>query len=162
MRIIGIDPGSRLTGYGIIECQGRQLTYVDSGCIRVGHLPFAERLLNIFECIQTLIDEYQPKGSAIEEVFVNKNVNSALKLGQARGAAIVALASRDLPVGEYAARKIKQAVTGHGGATKEQMQEMVKSILRLSAVPQSDAADALAIAICYHHHQSHLNLIDAL
>ena len=120
MRILGIDPGSVVTGYGVIDLQGRQTSYVTSGCIRVGKKSFPERLHVIFEDLSALITEYQPTIVAIEQVFVHKNVASALKLGQARGVAIVAAARQGLLVAEYAPRLIKKAVVGYGGGGKNQ------------------------------------------
>jgi len=150
-RIIGIDPGSRVTGYGIIDQQGQQIRYVASGCIRIKGEALAERLGMIFAGVNQVIDEYLPGEMAVERVFMNKNADSALKLGQARGAAICAGVTRTLPVNEYAAREIKQAVVGKGGATKEQVQHMVRVLLSLDTQPPSDAADALAVAICHGH-----------
>lgn len=152
--ILGIDPGSRLTGYGIIQRHGRQLHYVASGCIRVtgsAAQPFtlAEKLKRIHNSVVELITQFQPDEFAIEQVFMARNPDSALKLGQARGAAIVAAACHDLPVAEYSARSIKQAVVGTGAAEKEQVQHMVMALLNLSKRPQADAADALAVAICH-------------
>lgn len=149
--ILGIDPGSRVTGYGVINVVGNRIEYVTSGCIRIkgDHLP--DRLHQVFEGVQEVITRYTPQEMAIEQVFMAKNADSALKLGQARGAAIVAGASQKLPVAEYAARAIKQAVVGKGGADKAQVQHMVRSILKLPGTPQADAADALAVAICHAH-----------
>ena len=152
-RILGIDPGSRVTGYGIIDQQGQQLTYVASGCIRTQGEALAERLGIIFSGVIEVIGEYSPEEMGIERVFMNKNADSALKLGQARGAAICGSVHSRLPVDEYAAREIKQAVVGKGGATKEQVQHMVCVLLSLHKKPPSDAADALAVAICHGHHQ---------
>jgi crossover junction endodeoxyribonuclease RuvC len=150
-RIIGIDPGSRVTGYGIIDQEGQVLRYVASGCIRIKGEALAERLGMIFTGVQQVIDEYRPGEMAVERVFMNKNADSALKLGQARGAAICAGVTRTVPVNEYAAREIKQAVVGKGGAAKEQVQHMVRVLLSLDKQPPSDAADALAVAICHGH-----------
>jgi crossover junction endodeoxyribonuclease RuvC len=150
-RIIGIDPGSRVTGYGIIDTAGQTLRYVASGCIRVKGEALADRLGMIFAGVNEVIDEFQPGEMAVERVFMNKNADSALKLGQARGAAICAGVTRTVPVSEYAAREIKQAVVGKGGATKEQVQHMVRVLLALDGQPPSDAADALAVAICHGH-----------
>lgn len=151
MRILGIDPGSLVTGYGLIDQQGRQSCYVTSGCIRVGKKVFSARLNVIFEDLSLLIEQYQPTVVAIEQVFVHKNVASALKLGQARGAAIVAAARQGLLVVEYAPRQIKKAVVGYGGAEKSQIQQMIQMLLGLSGLPQADAADALAVAVCHAH-----------
>lgn len=157
--ILGVDPGSRITGYGIIRVEGRQIEYIDSGCIRVGEKPMAERLQTIFHSLAVLIGEYRPEEFAIEQVFMARNPDSALKLGQARGAAIVSAANSGLAVHEYSARQVKQAVVGTGGADKSQVQHMVQALLGLSRKPQADAADALAIALCHAHmNQSILKL----
>jgi len=150
-RILGIDPGSRVTGYGIIDQAGQQISYVASGCIRTSGDALAERLGIIFAGVNTIIQEYLPDEMAIERVFMNKNADSALKLGQARGAAICASVHREVPVDEYAAREIKQAVVGNGGATKEQVQHMICVLLSLQKSPPSDAADALGVAVCHGH-----------
>jgi len=150
-RILGIDPGSRVTGYGIIDQAGQQISYVASGCIRTSGDAIAGRLGIIFSGINTIIQEYMPDEMAIERVFMNKNADSALKLGQARGAAICASVHREVPVDEYAAREIKQAVVGNGGATKEQVQHMICVLLSLQKSPPSDAADALGVAVCHGH-----------
>lgn len=147
--ILGIDPGSRITGFGIIETQGRQFQYLTSGCIRVKEGTLAERLQQIYDGLSQVIRKYNPTEAAIEQVFMSTNADSALKLGQARGVAIVAASSHALAVAEYSARQIKQAVVGHGGADKSQVQHMVTSLLNLSAKPQADAADGLAVAICH-------------
>lgn len=149
--ILGIDPGSRVTGYGVIREQNRQLLYVDSGCIRTGDGTFTERLLQIFNGICILMDKFNPDEVAIEQVFIHKNASSALKLGHARGVAMVACASHRVPIHEYSAREVKQSVVGYGAAEKSQVKQMVMNLLTLSAAPQSDAADALAIAICHSH-----------
>ena len=151
-RILGIDPGSLATGYGIIDQVGQQLTYVASGCIRAKGESLAERLGIIFAGVNSIIHEFLPQEMAIEQVFMNKNADSALKLGQARGAAICAGVHSHLPVDEYAARQIKQAVVGKGSATKEQVQHMICVLLSLPGKPQSDAADALGVAVCHVHH----------
>ncbi len=147
--ILGIDPGSRSTGYGVVEAMRGELTYVASGCIRPRSDVFVERLGEIYRGVTELITLFGPDEVAIEEVFLARNPSSALKLGQARGAAIAAVVARDLGVAEYAARRVKQAVVGTGNATKEQVQHMVRVILRLPGTPGADAADALAIAICH-------------
>ncbi len=149
MIILGIDPGSRITGYGVIRQEGRQLSYLGSGCIRMSESDLAGKLKQIYAGVTELIIQFQPDEFAIEQVFMSKNADSALKLGQARGSAIVAAANTDLPVFEYSARSIKQAVVGTGAADKAQVQHMVKSILKLPAKPQADAADALGVAICH-------------
>lgn len=149
--ILGIDPGSRITGYGIIRQSGRQLTYLGSGCIRTKVDDLPSRLKYIYSGVSEIITQFQPDLFAIEQVFMARNADSALKLGQARGAAIVAAVNHDLPVFEYAARQVKQTVVGNGGAEKSQVQHMVRSLLKLPASPQADAADALAIAITHCH-----------
>lgn len=148
-RILAIDPGSRLTGFGVIDVVNGKINYVSSGCIRLPDENLAVRLKRIYECVSDVISDFQPKEFAIEEVFLAKNANSALKLGQARGSAIVAAAMADLPVYEYAARRVKQSVVGNGNADKVQVQAMVQMLLALEAPPQADAADALAIAMCH-------------
>jgi len=155
--ILGIDPGSRLTGFGVIESHGSKLRYISSGCIRIDTSEdLAYRLKQIYTCVSELIDTHQPNEFAIEQVFMGKNVDSALKLGQARGTAIVAASMQDIPVFEYAARAVKQAVTGRGGADKEQVQHMVQVLLKLPGKPQADAADALAIAISHAYASQNL------
>ncbi|WP_448248550.1 crossover junction endodeoxyribonuclease RuvC [Thalassotalea agariperforans] len=151
--ILGIDPGSRLTGYGIIKQEGRNFTYLGSGCIKAisAGKELGPRLQTIFAGVSELILQFQPDMFAIEQVFMAKNPDSALKLGQARGAAIVAATNADLTIAEYSARQIKQSVVGTGAASKEQVQHMVCSILKLPAAPQADAADALAVALCHGH-----------
>ena len=149
--ILGIDPGSRVTGFGLVQTDGKAPTYIASGCIRVKQRETADRLLEIAEGIAEVIERYQPTESAIERIFMFYSADSALKLGQARGVAMVALAQQELTVAEYTAKQVKQAVVGYGGADKTQVQHMVKQLLSLSAVPQADAADALAIALCHYH-----------
>ncbi|MEP3350556.1 MAG: crossover junction endodeoxyribonuclease RuvC [Marinomonas sp.] len=148
-RILAIDPGSRITGFGILDVVNGKTVYVNSGCIRLPDEALSVRLKHIFNNVSALLDEYKPNEFAIEEVFLAKNANSALKLGQARGAAIVAASIQELDVHEYAARRVKQSVVGNGNADKEQVQLMVQMLLQLSSKPQSDAADALAIALCH-------------
>lgn len=150
-RILGIDPGSRKTGYGIIDVERGKARYVASGVIRIPEGPLPERLKLIFDAVSQIAQQYQPAQMAIENVFMSKSAGSALKLGQARGAAIVAGANSGLVVAEYEARKVKQAVVGNGGADKLQVQHMVKTLLSLPASPQEDAADALAVALCHMH-----------
>lgn len=151
-RILGIDPGSITTGYGLIELAGGRIRYLDSGCVRTpSGQPLAVRLRTIYESVGELIATQQPDEMAIEQVFMHRNPDSALKLGQARGVAICAGAMAELPVSEYAPRAIKLAVVGQGGATKEQVQHMVCILLDLPARPQADAADALAVALCHGH-----------
>jgi len=157
--ILGIDPGSRITGFGVIETNGNKHRYVDSGFIRTQNKAIAQRCHEIYQGLIEIIDLFQPDEVGIEEVFVKTNVNSALKLGQARGAALVAAASRNLIIAEYTPRRVKQTVVGYGAAEKEQIQHMVKLLLNLKDLPQVDAADALAIAIC--HSQSRIKSYNA-
>ena len=152
MRVIGIDPGSRITGYGLLDVSkgsGGGMSYLESGCIRTQGSTFPERLAEIYRSVSQLIESHQPDALAIEEVFLARNANSALKLGQARGVAIAAGVAHGLEIHEYAARKVKQTVVGTGRASKEQVQHMVRVLLGLPGPPQVDAADALAIAICH-------------
>ena len=146
--IIGIDPGSRHTGYGVIRIEGNQSFHIVSGAIHLTTLSLPERLQKIFVSLRAIIEYHQPNEAAIEQIFMHENPGSALKLGQARGAAIVALT---VPVSEYSARQVKQAVVGHGAAKKEQVQHMVGRLLNLPDKLQADAADALAIALCHAH-----------
>jgi len=152
LRILGIDPGLRVTGFGVIDKTGQKLAYVTSGCIRTPparSLP--ERLAVILDSLGEVIAAHRPGQVALEKVFVNVNPESTLALGQARGTAICAAVSARLPVAEYTALQVKQAVVGNGLAKKEQVQEMVKRLLHLAGAPSADAADALACAICHAH-----------
>ena len=154
MRILGIDPGLRTTGFGLIETEGSKLHYVASGTIKtdavdIGQLP--ARLKIIFDGVREVAARYQPSCSAVEIVFVNVNPQSTLLLGQARGAALTALVSSNIEVAEYTALQMKKAIVGHGRAAKEQVQEMVMRLLSLPGLPGKDAADALGIAICHAH-----------
>jgi crossover junction endodeoxyribonuclease RuvC len=151
-RIIGIDPGSRCTGYGVIDSDGFRHEYITSGYLKIKGDELPERLGSIFNQLCDVIKEWQPQTMGIEQVFVNKNVDSALKLGQARGAAICAGVNAQLEVGEYTPRAIKKAVVGNGSADKQQIQQMMKILLKLDFVPQSDEADGLAIAVCHANH----------
>jgi crossover junction endodeoxyribonuclease RuvC len=156
--IIGIDPGSRITGYGLIRMEGRQAIYVASGCIRLPtEADAATRLQQLFVGLQEIMQTHSPDEAVIEQVFMHRNPQSALKLGQARGVAMVVMALANILVAEYSARQIKQAVVGHGAANKEQVQHMVRILLKLSAKPATDAADALAAALC-HAHSRTLNI----
>jgi crossover junction endodeoxyribonuclease RuvC len=157
--ILGIDPGSRTTGYGVIRLEGKRPVYVECGCLQVADDELPERLRRIFAGISDVVASFRPDQVAIEKVFVNRNVESALKLGQARGAAIVACANQGLPVHEYSPNQIKLAIVGRGHAEKTQVQHMVKMLLALGEVPPSDAADALAIAMCHAHMQQGLSAI---
>jgi crossover junction endodeoxyribonuclease RuvC len=149
--ILGIDPGLRITGFGVIEKSGNTLAYVTSGCIKTPDADLAERLKSILEGLREIIRIHHPNQVAIEKVFVNVNPQSTLLLGQARGTAICAAVLDALPVAEYTALQVKQAVVGKGHAKKDQVQEMVKRLLRLPGHPSADAADALACAICHAH-----------
>lgn len=151
LRILGIDPGSRLTGFGVVDIAGDRAAYVASGSVDSTEGDFPQRLRQIFESIGEIVTEYRPQVLAIESVFVHKNAGSALKLGHARSAALCATFATELDVFEYAPREIKQAVVGTGAATKEQVQHMVVSLLNLSGSPSPDAADALAAALCHGH-----------
>ena len=153
-RILGIDPGSRKTGFGIIELDGKKITHVINGRLMVGDGEFSDRLKQIFEGLSDLIDRYQPQMMAVEKVFLHKNADSALKLGQARGAAICAAVNKALSVHEYSATQIKKAVVGNGHAKKDQVQYMMSVILSLPDLPEEDAADALACALTHAHHAS--------
>src|SRR5687768_2692887 len=146
VRILGIDPGLRITGFGLLERNGQQLRYVTSGVVRTPDGDLPERLKAILDSLVAVICEHAPDQVAVEKVFVNVNPQSTLLLGQARGAAICAAVSKNLPVAEYTALQVKQAVVGNGHAKKEQVQEMVKRLLRLAGDPNPDAADALACA----------------
>jgi crossover junction endodeoxyribonuclease RuvC len=155
-RILGIDPGSRITGFGVIEVAQGKFSYVTSGCIRVAGESLPQKLKSIFECVSEIVTEFAPTEMAIEQVFMRNNVASALKLGQARGAAICAGVTQGLEVFEYTPTQIKQAVVGKGHADKAQVQFMMRALLKLPALPQEDAADALACALCHHHNNETL------
>ncbi len=150
-RVIGVDPGSRKTGYGIIEISVSKIDYVTSGHISVDDEVFPKRLGIIYSEVLELATNYDVQEMAIEEVFLAKNPNSALKLGQARGVAIASGIAKDLEIFEYAARQVKKTIVGKGGASKTQIQHMVRVLLNLPGVPQTDAADGLAIALCHAH-----------
>jgi crossover junction endodeoxyribonuclease RuvC len=154
-RILGIDPGSRITGFGVLDFVGDRPTYVASGTVRSPDGTFPERLKRIFTSVGEIIEQYQPEVVVIETVFMAKSAGSALKLGQARSAALCATFAFDVEIFEYAPREIKQAIVGTGSASKEQVQHMVVSLLQLDGAPSSDASDALAAAMC-HGHQSGL------
>ena len=151
MVILGIDPGLRSTGFGVIEQEGQKLAYRTSGCVRSGEGDLATRLKVLLDGLREVIDAQRPEAVAIEKVFVNVNPQSTLLLGQARGAAICAAVIAGLPVAEYTALQVKQAVVGKGHAKKEQVQHMVRRLLALPGDPSPDAADALACAICHAH-----------
>jgi crossover junction endodeoxyribonuclease RuvC len=151
LRILGVDPGLRVTGFGIIEKNGGRLEYVTSGCVRSGSGELAARLKTILDGLAEVIAANRPREVAIEKVFVNVNAQSTLALGQARGTAICAAVLAGLPVSEYTALQVKQSVVGRGHAAKEQVQHMVRRLLSLPGDPGPDAADALACAICHAH-----------
>ncbi|AOU98962.1 crossover junction endodeoxyribonuclease RuvC [Acidihalobacter yilgarnensis] len=156
MLILGIDPGSRITGYGLIESDGRHSRHLASGCIRLPEGTLAERLGRIFREVSEIVATHVPDMLVVEQVFVARNPASALKLGQARGAAICAGVIAGLPVYEYAPREVKLAVVGTGAADKTQVQHMIRLLLGMDTRPQADAADALAIALCHAHTGIHL------
>ncbi len=152
MRIIGIDPGTRATGYGLIEQQGNRLLHIDNGAIMTRSAsPLADRLALIYTQLEELIQKFQPDAMAVEQIFVAKNPASALKLGHARGVALLAGVKAGLPVAEYTALQVKSAVVGYGRAAKSQVQQMTRTLLCLPEIAQEDAADALAVAICHAH-----------
>lgn len=150
-RILGIDPGSRVTGFGLIDSDGLRSRHVASGCVRVEELPWPRRLGGIFQGLADVVQRYRPQEVAVEQVFFARNAASALKLGQARGAAICAVLAEGVEVHEYTPRAVKQAVVGSGGAEKAQVEHMVKIILSLQEELAEDQADALAVAICHAH-----------
>ena len=153
VRVLGIDPGSRITGFGVVNVlPSGKVGYVGSGCVRIPAGSLADRLKAVYDGVLEIINRYQPQLLTIEKVFMGRNADSALKLGQARAAAILAAANSTLPVAEYTALQIKRAVVGRGHADKDQVKHMVKALLDLSGTPQTDAADALACAICYAHY----------
>lgn len=152
MRILGIDPGSRITGYGVIDVTKNGCRYVASGSLRIKAEDLPSKLKQVFDGVVQLVGEYLPEQMAIEQVFMSKNADSALKLGQARGAAICAVQTQSIPVFEYATRQVKQAVVGKGGADKLQVQQMVKLLLGIQGDLQLDASDALGVAICHAHY----------
>lgn len=162
MKILGIDPGLRTTGFGVIAQFGNKLSYLASGTIKTPDAELPARLKVILASVAEVIQTYQPDCAAVEKVFVNVNPQSTLLLGQARGAAICALVQADLAVAEYTALQVKQAVAGHGKAHKQQVQDMVQRLLALPAVPGSDAADALAVAICHAHSGAALAVLGTL
>ena len=161
MRVIGIDPGTAITGWGIVEGSGSELQMVAVGTITTAAgTPLPERLQIIYHELTAIIEQWQPSTAAIEELFFSKNAKTALAVGHGRGVAMLALANADLSITEYKPLEVKQAITGHGGADKKQMQQMVKLLLALDYIPRpDDAADALAIAIC-HLHSARLRLLE--
>jgi len=161
-RILGIDPGSRFTGVGLIEIQGDRVRALHHTVIKTGGGEFTERLGVIFNGVKELAQAHRPDVAAVETVFVSKNPSSAIKLGQARGAAVCALIDAGIPVAEYAPRAIKQAIVGRGAADKVQVQHMVTLLLSLGQTPAEDAADALAVALCHHHTEGTLQRMASL
>ncbi|WP_456385141.1 crossover junction endodeoxyribonuclease RuvC [Desulfolithobacter sp.] len=155
IRILGIDPGSRTTGYGVIEKNGPLLGFVTCGTIRTREKDFSRRLFEIHQGLCEVINCHRPEVAAVEDVFVATNPRSAMKLGQARGVAVVAAMQSELAVFDYTPRMVKQAVAGYGQADKAQVQRMVQVLLELSGTPSSDAADALAVAICHANHMDY-------
>lgn len=153
LRILGIDPGIAIVGFGFIDKNGSKLTPVQYGCIQTeAHTPEEERLLHVYEGMLQLIDRYKPEAVALEKLFFNRNVTTAMSVGQARGVLVLAAVQRGLPVAEYTPMQVKQAIVGYGKAEKKQVQEMVRMYLKLSAVPKpDDVADALAVAVCHAH-----------
>jgi len=154
LRVLGIDPGSIVTGYGVVEKVSGSLLHVADGVVRAkASMKLPERLLPIFDGLQEVISEYEPQAIAVESIFFAKNIKSAAILGHARGVALLAAARAQLAIFEYSPMEVKQSVVGYGAATKEQVQKMVKALLTIDHLPTSDAADALAVAICHIHHQ---------
>lgn len=153
MRFLGIDPGIAIVGFGFIDKAGSKLTPVQYGCIQTeAHTPDEERLLHVYEAMLQLIDKYKPDAVALEKLFFNRNVTTAMSVSQARGVLILAAIQRGLPIAEYTPMQVKQAIVGYGKAEKRQVQEMVKMYLKLQAIPKpDDVADALAVAICHAH-----------
>ncbi|MCW9045347.1 MAG: crossover junction endodeoxyribonuclease RuvC [Alphaproteobacteria bacterium] len=154
MRLLGLDPGLQISGWGIIDVAGNRLRHVADGVVRTNKdWSLAERLVQLYDGLGEVIDAYNPSEAAVEETFVNKNPNSTLKLGQARGIVLLAPAKKGLPVAEYSANLIKKSVVGTGHAAKEQVQMMIKSLLPGCEIKTADAADALAVAVCHSHHR---------
>ena len=162
LRILGIDPGSRRTGVGLVEATGDRLQVIHYTVIQAGTGDFPDRPGRIFNGVRDLVAAHRPTVAAVETVFVSHNAASAIKLGQARGAAICALVEAGLPVSEYAPRAVKQALVGRGGADKVQVQHMVRVLLGLREAPAEDAADALAVALCHHHTEGTLQRMAAM
>jgi crossover junction endodeoxyribonuclease RuvC len=160
VRVLGIDPGTAITGWGIVEGDGDEVRLIAGGAITTAAgTPLPQRLQTIYRELTTIIEQWRPEASAIEELFFSKNAKTALAVGHGRGAAMLALANANLPITEYKPLEVKQAITGYGGADKQQMQQMVKLLLSLDDIPRpDDAADALAVAIC-HLHSARLRLL---
>jgi len=150
-RVLGVDPGSRVTGFGVVDSDGRAHVCLENGCVQTGGGTFPERLRSIYQSLRTVAERHRPEVLAIERVFVHRNADSALKLGQARAAAICAVLDAGLEIHEYAPREVKQALVGTGAAAKEQVQHMVRALLELEDPLAEDAADALALALCHLH-----------
>ncbi len=161
MRILGVDPGSRRAGYGVIDIEGNRMTHVANGVIATGTGEFSQRLAVLFSSLSQVIDEFQPECAAMEDVFMARNAASALKLGQARGALIVACTHAGLQVSAYSPTTVKQAVVGFGRAEKGQVQHMIQLLLKPAAPLKEDAADALAVALCHANHQASAKRIAA-
>ena len=154
MRLLGLDPGIRYTGWGVIDVEGNRLTHVDDGVVRLDvTAPLAQRLVQLYGGLCEVIAEFAPEGAAVEETFVNRNPASTLKLGLARGVVLLAPAKGGLDVAEYSANLIKKAIVGNGHATKEQVTMMVRTLLPGAKLETADAADALAVAVCHAHHR---------
>jgi crossover junction endodeoxyribonuclease RuvC len=161
IRILGIDPGSNITGYGIIDIEGNHATHITHGNILLGDDELPVKLRTVFEKITAVVKDFKPEEAAVEKVFMHRNADSALKLGQARGAVITACTLQDLKVFEYTPNQIKQSTVGKGHAAKQQVQHMVKVLLCLKNTPDTDAADALAIALCHAHSRAGLQRMGA-
>lgn len=159
-RILGVDPGSRLTGYGVIDCYGQHVVHVASGFVSAHSRELTSRLKVIFDEMTDIVRLYQPSEMVVEQVFVHRNVSAALKLGQARGVVVLAGLIQGLPLYEYTPREIKKAVIGNGNAAKHQVQYMIKTLLSLGHIPQNDAADALGVALCHAHTRHTLRRIE--
>jgi crossover junction endodeoxyribonuclease RuvC len=162
VRVIGIDPGTAITGWGVVEGEGDDLALIAYGAVTTAAgIPLPQRLQTIYRDLTAIVHKWQPTTAAIEELFFSKNAKTALAVGHGRGAAMLALANADLPIWEYKPLEVKQAITGHGGADKQQMQQMVKLLLELDDIPRpDDAADALAVAIC-HLHSARLRMLES-
>ncbi len=152
-RVLGLDPGTAIVGWGVVEGEGQELALVDYGVIRTpAHTPLVERISLIYQELNGILDRYQPHGVGIEQLFFARNVSTALPVAHARGVMLLAIHQRALPLAEFTPMQVKQAVTGYGGADKQQMQQMVRLLLSLDEPPRpDDAADAVAVALCYHH-----------
>jgi crossover junction endodeoxyribonuclease RuvC len=163
-RVLGIDPGTALVGWGVVEGEGQELHLVEYGTIRTpAHTPLAERIHLIYDQLQEILERLQPDGVGIEQLFFARNVSTALPVAHARGVMLLAVHQHGLPLAEFTPMQVKQAVTGYGGADKQQMQQMVRLLLGLNEIPRpDDAADAVAVAICYHHTSRFSHLTESL